>query len=113
MNYIQGLKKRKNKIAVWGSGYIGLSTMAYYSKKKIKCVGFDIDKKKVDTIIGIIIDNPRMVSKAPIILKRGLNLMLRKDFSTFLLLLVLRKQELYHLRLKPKSHVLFEFCHDD
>ncbi len=50
MNYIQGLKKRKNKIAVWGSGYIGLSTMAYYSKKKIKCVGFDIDKKKVDTI---------------------------------------------------------------
>ncbi len=34
MNYIQGLKKRKNKIAVWGSGYIGLSTMAYYSKKK-------------------------------------------------------------------------------
>ena len=50
MNYIQGLKKRKNKIAVWGSGYIGLSTMAYYSKKKIKCVGFDIDKKKVNTI---------------------------------------------------------------
>ena len=50
MNYIQNLKKRKQKIAVWGSGYIGLSTMAHFSKKKIKCVGFDIDKKKVNTI---------------------------------------------------------------
>ena len=50
MNYKNYLKKGKSKIAVWGSGYIGLSTMAFFSKKKIKCVGFDIDKKKVNTI---------------------------------------------------------------
>ena len=29
------------------TGYIGLSTMVYFSKKKIKCVGFDINKEKL------------------------------------------------------------------
>lgn len=50
MNYLDNLKKGKSKIAVWGSGYIGLSTMAFFSKKKIQCVGYDIDKSKVKTI---------------------------------------------------------------
>ena len=50
MNYRENLKNGKYKIAVWGSGYIGLSTMAFFSKKRVKCVGFDIDKSKVDTI---------------------------------------------------------------
>ena len=50
MNYHLDLKKRKTKIAVWGSGYIGLSTMAFFSKKKIKCVGYDIDFDKVNKI---------------------------------------------------------------
>ncbi len=50
MNYKNILKKGKSKIAVWGTGYIGLSTMAFFSKNKIKCVGYDIDKKKVNTI---------------------------------------------------------------
>ena len=43
-------KKGKSKIAVWGSGYIGLSTMAFFSKKNISCVGFDVNKEKVKTI---------------------------------------------------------------
>ncbi len=50
LNYKNYLKKNKSQIAVWGSGYIGLSTMAFFSKKRIKCVGFDIDQKKVDII---------------------------------------------------------------
>ena len=49
-NYKDSLEKGESKIAVWGTGYIGSSTMAFFSKKKINCLGFDIDKKKVDTI---------------------------------------------------------------
>ena len=50
MNYKNLLKSKKFKIGVWGTGYIGLSTMVYFSKKNIKCVGYDIDKKKVKKI---------------------------------------------------------------
>ncbi len=50
MNYKKLLKSKKFKIAVWGTGYIGLSTMVYFSKKKIKCVGFDINKEKIRKI---------------------------------------------------------------
>ena len=50
MNYQNLLKSKKYKIAVWGTGYIGLSTMVYFSKKKIKCVGFDINKEKIKKI---------------------------------------------------------------
>ena len=50
MNYQKLLKSKKFKVAVWGTGYIGLSTMVYFSKKNIKCVGFDIDKEKVKKI---------------------------------------------------------------
>ena len=49
-NFRNLLKSKKYKIAVWGTGYIGLSTMAYYSKKNIKCIGYDIDKSKVKKI---------------------------------------------------------------
>ena len=50
MKYKNLLKSKKFKVAVWGTGYIGLSTMVYFAKKKIKCVGFDINKKKIDKI---------------------------------------------------------------
>ena len=50
MNYQKLLKSKKYKIAVWGTGYIGLSTMVYFSKKKIKCVGFDTNKEKIKKI---------------------------------------------------------------
>ena len=49
MNYKKLLKSKKFKIAVWGTGYIGLSTMVYFSKKKIKCVK-DINKEKIKKI---------------------------------------------------------------
>ena len=50
MNYKSLLKSKKFKIAVWGTGYIGLSTMVYFAKKKIKCVGFDVNKEKIKKI---------------------------------------------------------------
>ena len=50
MNYKSLLKSKKFKIAVWGTGYIGLSTMVYFAKKKIKCVGYDINKEKIKKI---------------------------------------------------------------
>ena len=50
MNYKNLLKSKKFKIAVWGTGYIGLSTMVYFAKKKIKCIGYDINKEKVKKI---------------------------------------------------------------
>ena len=50
MNYHKLLKSKKFKIAVWGTGYIGLSTMVYFAKKKIKCVGYDISNEKIKKI---------------------------------------------------------------
>ncbi len=50
MNYQKLLKSKKFKIAVWGTGYIGLSTMVYFAKKKVKCVGYDINKDKINKI---------------------------------------------------------------
>jgi len=50
MNYKSLLKSKKFKIAVWGTGYIGLSTMVYFAKKRIKCIGYDINKEKIKKI---------------------------------------------------------------
>jgi nucleotide sugar dehydrogenase len=38
------------KIAVFGTGYIGFSTMAWLSKTNTMCYGIDIDQEKVDAI---------------------------------------------------------------
>ena len=48
--YVNLLNKKKAKICIWGCGYIGYSTMSFFAKKKINCVGFDVDQKKVDHI---------------------------------------------------------------
>ena len=50
MNYKSLLKSKKFKIAVWGTGYIGLSTMVYFAEKKIKCVGYDVNIDKIKKI---------------------------------------------------------------
>lgn len=50
MNYKPILKKSKLKIAIWGAGYIGLSTMGFFFKNGVKCVRFDINKKKIEVI---------------------------------------------------------------
>ena len=50
MSIKNNLLNKKSKIAVWGTGYIGFSTMVYFSKRGVCCKGYDIDKKKVKKI---------------------------------------------------------------
>src|SRR5260370_17450028 len=50
MNLQKRLRSHKAKIAVWGTGYIGLSTMAYYAKNGIRCVGYDIVPETIHSI---------------------------------------------------------------
>mgnify|MGYP001277984567 FL=1 len=50
MNIKKILLSRKSKIAVWGTGYIGLSSMVYFAGKGVICKGYDIDKYKVRMI---------------------------------------------------------------
>jgi len=51
---MQNLRKQllegKKKVAVWGTGYIGFSTMAYLGARGVACVGTDISDKMVATI---------------------------------------------------------------
>src|SRR2546422_3719883 len=44
------LRSQKARIAVWGTGYIGLSTMAYYARRGVRCIGYDISKDVVESI---------------------------------------------------------------
>ena len=46
MKYKNLLKSKKFKIAVWGTGYIGLSTMVYFAKKKLNVLVSILIKKK-------------------------------------------------------------------
>ena len=48
--YKKYLLSREKKIGVWGTGYIGLSTMAYFAREKIESIGYDVDPKKIDAI---------------------------------------------------------------
>ncbi len=48
--YIDLLRSRKAKICIWGCGYIGYSTMAFFGKKKISSIGFDVNPTKVNHI---------------------------------------------------------------
>ena len=50
MNYNKLLKSKKYEIAVWGQVTLVLSTLVYYSKKNIRCTGYDINKSKVKKI---------------------------------------------------------------
>jgi len=37
-------------MGIWGVGYIGYSSMAYFASKGVKCLGMDVDAEKVDEI---------------------------------------------------------------
>ena len=50
MNVKKKLLNNKTNLAVWGTGYIGLSSMVYFAQKGVVCKGFDIDKNKVKKI---------------------------------------------------------------
>lgn len=44
------LMSGEKKIGVWGTGFIGYSSMAYFANRGVKCIGYDISKGIVDTI---------------------------------------------------------------
>src|SRR3954471_24302245 len=44
------LDNRTAKIGIMGLGYVGLPLALLYSEQKFPVTGFDIDKKKVDTL---------------------------------------------------------------
>lgn len=44
------LKSKKYRIGIWGTGYIGFSTMAFFARNRIHAVGYDISPKKVEMI---------------------------------------------------------------
>src|SRR2546428_539333 len=44
------LQTQKSRIAVWGTGFIGLSTMAYFARRGIKCIGYDLAPQIVEDI---------------------------------------------------------------
>ncbi len=46
-NYRDALADRSGRIGVWGVGYIGCSTMAYYANAGVKAIGFDPDRVRV------------------------------------------------------------------
>lgn len=49
-----GLKKAllegNKRVGVWGIGHIGYSTMSNFAERGVKCIGYDIDPKKVGQI---------------------------------------------------------------
>ncbi len=40
----------EKKIGIWGLGYIGYSSMAYFAKSGVKCIGTDVSKEKIDAV---------------------------------------------------------------
>ena len=38
------------QIAIWGCGYIGLTTAISYALKRIRCYAYDIDKAKIEDL---------------------------------------------------------------
>lgn len=50
MSLKKDLVASDKKICVIGCGYIGISTMAYFAREGINCVGYDVDSSKVNSI---------------------------------------------------------------
>ena len=50
MKFYNNLKNNKKPICVWGTGYIGLSTLSYYAKNKINALGYDVNQNLVNDL---------------------------------------------------------------
>ena len=44
------LRSGKMKLGVWGAGYIGFSSMIFFARKGVSCVGYDVVPDKVEAI---------------------------------------------------------------
>lgn len=50
MGLKQALLEGHQRIGVWGVGHIGYSTMSNFAERGVKCIGYDIDPKKVASL---------------------------------------------------------------
>ena len=50
----------EKSIGIWGIGYIGYSSMAYFASRGVKCLGTDVDADKVDQVNGGILPIPNI-----------------------------------------------------
>jgi nucleotide sugar dehydrogenase len=50
MTIKEELLNGEKQMGIWGMGYIGYSSMAYFASKGVKCLGVDVDASKVDQI---------------------------------------------------------------
>jgi len=50
MTLVQELKDGRKKVAIWGIGYIGYSTMAHFAREGVYCVGHDVMPHRVDDV---------------------------------------------------------------
>jgi len=50
MTNYRKLLKEGQKIGVWGTGYIGFSSMVFFARKGIRSIGTDISVEKIETI---------------------------------------------------------------
>ncbi len=50
MKYSELLLKKGKKIGVWGTGYIGFSSMLFFARKGVDSIGYDTIPKKVEDI---------------------------------------------------------------
>lgn len=50
LNIKEKLMNSEGLIGIWGTGYIGFSSMAYFASNGIKCIGIDIDERKIKRI---------------------------------------------------------------
>lgn len=49
-NIYNNLIKKKKPVCVWGAGYIGLSTLAFYAKNGFYALGFDINHRYINDL---------------------------------------------------------------
>jgi UDP-N-acetyl-D-glucosamine dehydrogenase len=52
VNIISKIKNGKSTVGVVGLGYVGLPLVLSFSKPGFKLIGFDVDQKKVDTLLA-------------------------------------------------------------
>ena len=50
MELKKALQAGNKRIGVWGVGHIGYSTMSNFAERGVKCLGYDVDAKKVAQI---------------------------------------------------------------
>lgn len=44
------LRSGQKRIGIWGVGYIGYSSMAHLARSGVRCLGYDIDREKLDKV---------------------------------------------------------------